>query len=285
MRQRAAYLALRVAVAVIGVLPEPVMRRLGEFGGLVWHAVDARRRRQAVRHMRRVGEARPAKSARSVFKAYGRYWAESFWASRRHIPIWEASLETDGVEILEKASQEGKGVIVALPHLGNWEVAALLAVRLELPLVAVAENLANRRITDWFVAQRALFGIEVVLTGAGPFSRRRLTEALAEGHILALLADRDLAGRGVEVEFFGERTTLPAGPAVLAGRTGAPLIPVGVYFERGPGHRVVVHPPITTVGVSVEEATQELAHRFEEIITVAPTQWHLVQPNWPSDRR
>jgi KDO2-lipid IV(A) lauroyltransferase len=281
-----AYLALRIAEALLGVLPEPIMRRLGEFGGLVWYVVDPSRRRMARRHMERIGAPVPGRAARQVFTHYGRYWAESFWVRPSRFPALRATMDVEGFEHLEKARDDGRGVILALPHLGNWEVSALVAVDAKLPLVAVAERLANRRITEWFLRQRAMFDIEVVLTGAGPSSRRRLSEALAAGHSIALLCDRNLTGRGIEVRFFGENTTLPAGPASLALKTGAALIPIGVYFGAGPVHRVVIEPPLPAGDAGdVTRLTQALAERFEVIIGRHPEQWHLVQPNWPSDRR
>ena len=105
---------------------------------------------------------------------------------------------------------------------------------------------------------------------------------------MCLLCDRDLVGDGIEVEFFGERTTLPAGPATLALRTGAPLLPAAVYFGPQGGHHAKVMPPVAAqregrLRDDVERVTQDLAHRFEELIRAAPEQWHLLQPNWPSD--
>lgn len=284
MRQAAAYFALRLAVGVTGLLPEPIMRRLGRMTGLIWHRLDRRRRHMARSHMARVGAPEPDRAAREVFASYGRYWAESFWVRpRRFANLWD-TMEVEGIEHLRAARDAGRGAVVALPHLGNWETSALIAVNLQLPLLAVAERLANRRITEWFTRQRAMFDIEIVLAGTG--SIRRLADALRAGKAVALLCDRDLSGRGVEVEFFGETTTLPAGPATLAIKTGAPLIPVGVYFGPGPMHRAVIYPPLSfdEDSVNVSLLTQELATRFESIIRAAPSQWHLVQPNWPSDR-
>ena len=155
-------------------------------------------------------------------------------------------------------------------------------------MVAVAERLSNQRITDWFSEMRAAFGIEIVLATGSTEVMRKLEAALEQNKAVALLSDRDLKGRGVEVEFFGERTTLPPGPATLAIRTGAPLFPVGSYFE-GAGHRVVITQaiPVPEAGSRAEKVqamTQELAYRMEKLIAEAPRQWHLVQPNWPSDR-
>jgi phosphatidylinositol dimannoside acyltransferase len=104
-----------------------------------------------------------------------------------------------------------------------------------------------------------------------------------------LLSDRDLTGDGVEVEFFGEKTTLPAGPATLSLRTGAALVPTAVYFQTGRKHLGVIGPPIPVerkgrLREDIARITQEIAHVFEDRIKRAPEQWHLLQPNWPSDR-
>ena len=107
--------------------------------------------------------------------------------------------------------------------------------------------------------------------------------------MVGLVSDRDLVGNGIEVEFFGERTTLPGGAATLALRTGAVLLPVVVYSGPGRWHTGVVQPPLDTtrrgtLRADVQRLTQELATCFEEFILRQPEQWHLYQPNWPSDR-
>jgi KDO2-lipid IV(A) lauroyltransferase len=227
-------------------------------------------------------------AARSVMGSYGRYWAEVMWIRERRVPaILEGSAVT-GIEIIRKARDEGKGMIFGLPHMGNWEAAAPVSAREGVPVVAVAENLPNRRITEWFTTMRAGFGIEIVLATGSTEVMRRLEAALAQNKAVALLSDRDLRGRGVEVDFFGEPTTLPPGPATLAIKTGAPLLPVAPYFQ-GDSHRVVVRPPIPLpeVGTRSEQVrimTQALAHELEDLIRSEPRQWHLVVPNWPSDK-
>jgi KDO2-lipid IV(A) lauroyltransferase len=112
---------------------------------------------------------------------------------------------------------------------------------------------------------------------------------LRDGGLVGLLCDRDIIGNGVEVEFFGERTTLPAGPAALALRTGAALLTAAVYSEPGGMHSAVVNPPISTARTAnlrtdVARVTQLVAAELEGLIRRAPEQWHLFQPNWPSDR-
>ena len=183
----------------------------------------------------------------------------------------------------------GRGVILALPHLGNWEAAGLRAAAEDARVLAVAEALSNELIVEWFIEMRTMMDIDVVIARAGANVTRSLLARLREGGTVALLSDRDIKGRGVPVVFFGEETTMPAGPAALADRTGAALLPVGTYFGKGGRHRFIVHPPIEvpdgeTADERVRLATQALADVLEEIIRPAPEQWHLLLPNWPSDR-
>ena len=116
-----------------------------------------------------------------------------------------------------------------------------------------------------------------------------LSDWYKQNEVLALLSDRDIGGGGVPVTFFGEQTTLPAGPATLALRTGAPVLPTAVYFtQRGDGHLGVIHPPVTIertgkLRADVATFTQAMATDLESLIRRAPEQWHLFQPNWPSD--
>lgn len=289
MKDLIAYLGLRAGVGLVGALPQRVVRGLGRAFGSLWATFDSDRRTMGKRHLDRVLDNGADTDARSreMMRAYGRYYAEALWVRERRVPGMLADTEVVGLEHILRARDAGRGMIYALPHMGNWEAAAPVAVREGVPVVAVAEVLPNRRITDWFTAMRAEVGIEIVLATGRVEVMRRLEGALADNKAVALLSDRDLKGKGVEVEFFGEKTTMPPGPATLAVRTGAPLFPVGCYFTES-GYRVVVHPalPVPQEGSRSErisELTQLLANKLEEIIGVAPDQWHLVVPNWPSD--
>ena len=289
MKDLLAYLGLRAGVGLVGALPQGAVRGLGRAFGSVWGILDSDRRSMGKRHLDRVLDngANADERSREMMRAYGRYYAEALWVRERRVPGMLADTEVVGLEHILAARDAGKGMIYALPHMGNWEAAAPVAVREGIPVVAVAEVLPNRRITDWFTEMRAEVGIEIVLATGRVEVMRRLEEALAENKAVALLSDRDLKGKGVEVDFFGEKTTIPPGPATLAVRTGAPLLPVGCYFTDT-GYRVVVHPalPVGEEGTRSEKVaalTQDLAAKLEEIIRVAPDQWHLVVPNWPSD--
>ncbi|MFV1961778.1 MAG: phosphatidylinositol mannoside acyltransferase [Acidimicrobiia bacterium] len=289
MKARLAYWGLRVGVGLVGLFPHSVAVWLGSFAGRMWYSADSGRRQMATRHMERVlgGKTDVARASESVMKSYGRYFAEALWVRAQRVPGILEKTSVEGLDMVLAAKDEGNGMVFSVPHVGNWEVAAPVAVREGIPVVAVAENLPNKRITDWFTAMRNDFGIEIVLATGRIEVMRQLEAAIADNKAVALLSDRDLNGKGVEVEFFGEKTTLPAGPAALAVKTGAPLFPVAVYFD-GDGHRVVVRPAIEVPegkrSDQVKKMTQSMAAELEFLIREAPDQWHLVVPNWPSDK-
>ncbi len=192
-----------------------------------------------------------------------------------------------GYEYVAEGLDRGKGVILALPHLGGWEWAGRWLALRGVKITVVVEQLDPPELFDWFVKLRSELGMTVV--ALGPDAGKAVLGALKRNEVVCLLSDRDLDGRGVEVEFFGERTTLPAGPATLGIRTGAPILPTAVYFTpRYNGHFGLVRPPLDTTRSGslrddVARVTQQLARELELLITRAPQQWHLFQPNWPSD--
>ena len=224
-----------------------------------------------------------------MFASYGRYWAEVFWVRPRRKESVVAHTDIVNVDRLHRARDAPEGLILALPHMGNWEAAGARAEHEGVRVLAAAEALPNDRLVEWFISMREAMGIDVVIAGGGRRATGALAKRLREGGTVALVADRDLTGKGVEVVFFGERTTMPAGPVVLADRTGATLLPVGCYFNGGRGQRFVIHAPIEVPDIEdrdqrIAAGTQLFANTLETIIREAPEQWHLFQPNWPSDR-
>lgn len=245
----------------------------------------------AARHMNRVlgTDTDLRQAAREVFANYGRYWAEIFWIRSHEVKEMDRHITVDGIEQLRKARDAGRGMILAFPHLGNWDMAGPVALREQIPLTAVVQAPRQRRAREYVVELQQKLGIEVVFAEESGISTSALVKRLRAGGAVALLSDRDPTGTGVPVQFFDEETTLPAGPATLAQLTGAPIFPMAVYFQPGCGHRTVVYPPLepATTG-SLEQRlrirTQRLAYALEAMVREAPTQWHLLRPNWPSDR-
>jgi KDO2-lipid IV(A) lauroyltransferase len=284
-------IALRLARDVAGALPEPLARRAGAGLGRLAHRLDGPRRRMARRHMRRLlGPGADADAAaREVFAHYGRAWAELFWLRpRRHRALLD-HVRWEGREHVEAARSAGRGLIFALPHLGSWDLAGAAAAAAGIELLAVAERPPDAREAAWFQSLRGALGVEVLFAEDGVATAKRLLRRLGGGDAVALLCDRDLPGHGVEVRFFGETTTLPRGPVALALRTGAALLPTAVYQQPGRGHRIVIGAPLALplsgpTATRIAGGTQRLATALEALIRAAPTQWLVLQPNWPSDR-
>jgi phosphatidylinositol dimannoside acyltransferase len=253
--------------------------------------LSADRRAMVERHQRRIdpGLAGPAlrQRVRDVYRSYGRYYGDSFRLPGVSPAELDARLTYDGYEQVEAARSTGTGPLLLLPHLGSWEWGAFWLTRVRhVPVTAVVERIEPPALFDWFVEFRQGIGLEIV--PLGPEAGRSIVGAIRRARVVALLCDRDITGTGVEVDFFGEKTTLPSGPAVLALRTGAQLLPSAVY-DRGRIHHGVVRPPVPverrgTFRDDVARITQLIAYELEELIRAAPEQWHLLQPNWPSDR-
>jgi lauroyl/myristoyl acyltransferase len=253
--------------------------------------LSADRRAMVERHQRRIdpGLAGPAlrQRVRDVYRSYGRYYGDSFRLPGVSPAELDARLTYDGYEQVEAARSTGTGPVLLLPHLGSWEWGAFWMTRVRhIPVTAVVERIDPPALFDWFVEFREGIGLEIV--PLGPEAGRSIVGAIRRARVVALLCDRDITGTGVEVDFFGEKTTLPSGPAVLALRTGAQLLPSAVY-DRGRIHHGVVRPPVPverrgTYRDDVARITQLIAYELEDLIRAAPEQWHLLQPNWPSDR-
>ena len=285
------YALYRAGSVVSRALPGPIVGPFTDGTAKLAAQLMRGRRSMVARHQHRV---RPELTGRAldravdeVFESYTAYWIESFRLPGTSPEALDAGMVTEGFPLLRDAYDAGDGVIVAMPHLGAWEWAAFWLTSVQqMPVTTVVEPVEPPELADWFVGLRERLGMEIV--PLGPDSGTRVARALADKRVISLLCDRDITGGGVEVEFFGERTTLPAGPATLALRSGAPLLPATCYFD-GDSHLGVVLDPIDTtrhgkLRADVARVTQDLARALEELIRRRPTQWHLLQPNWPSDR-
>lgn len=227
---------------------------------------------------------------RDAMRSYARYWMEAFRLPR--IATDEALLNrysagVEGLEHLEAALAKGKGVVLTLPHSGNWDFAGLFLTRNYGSFTTVAERVKPEVLFDAFVDYRESLGFEVVPLTGGPVAPfMRLKEVLEAGGIVCLLGERDFSGRGVAVTFFGEETTFPVGPAKLAMDTGAELLVAHSWFTDGVrgqgGWGLKVDPPIAVD--TLEKTTQRVADHFAANIAAHPADWHMLQPLWPADK-
>lgn len=288
----ATYLGYRAGAALAQALPERLARPAAGLTGRALGFAMRGRRQMVGRHQRRIrgtglGGRDLDRAVADTFASYGRYWLEAFRLPRQDLLALEGDrFVIEGRDIVDKALGGGRGVVIGTPHLGNWDLgAAWFAARGYQP-TTVVEPIEPPALFEWFCSYRRALGMGIV--PLGPDAGSVLLKKLREGLMVGLVCDRDLVGNGIEVEFFGERTTFPAGPATLALRAGAPLL-AGANFFEGDAHRCIMRPPIDTsrrgsVKEDIARITQALAGEFETLIRRAPEQWHLLQPNWPSDR-
>jgi lauroyl/myristoyl acyltransferase len=276
----------------VRVLPEPVAGRLFSAGG----ALAARRGGRGARQLRanldvvtggRLDDAALDELTRRALQSYARYWQEAFRLPSLSRERIVADSQMAGREHLERARAEGRGVVLALPHSGNWDAAGVWLVDwLGGPFVTVAERLRPESLYRRFVEYRERLGMRVIpLTGGDRPSTAVLRDWLATGGTTCLLVDRDLSGAGVPVSFFGRRSTMPGGPALLAAQTGAVLLPAVCQFD-GAGWRFVVHPPVPVDGPDrlrdrVNVAMQQVADAFAGTIAERPEDWHVLGRIWP----
>jgi lauroyl/myristoyl acyltransferase len=291
-RPRAAYLTYRGLGGALQAVPAPAAKLIATAAGWTMSQVWRRKRPLLRRNFRRVlgPGASPQlieQYVRRAFDSYARYWVESARLTKVPSQRLERVFNIDGYEHILEAEKAGKGVILVLPHVGNWEYAGRWMAEHGHRMVAVAEVLEPPELYAWFVSQRAALGLEIVPLGGG--TSGAVLRLLARGSVVCLLADRDLGGKGIEVEFFGEKTTLPAGPAMLAIRSGAALFTCATYHWPGEHHFALVNPAVDTTRTGslrqdVARVTEQIAREMEDLIRRAPEQWHLFVPNWPSDR-
>jgi KDO2-lipid IV(A) lauroyltransferase len=279
--------------ATVKKLPEPAAVRLGQaVADAAW-----RRRGKGVLQLERnlarvVPEATPerlAELSRAGMRSYLRYWMESF-----RLPSWSRERIASGVEMRDEDVRlvtdtlaAGRGVVFALPHMANWDLAgAWVTTHLGIPFTTVAERLRPETLYDRFVAYREGLGMEV-LPHDGGSAFGALARRLRKGGLVCLVADRDLSASGVEVDFFGEKARMPAGPAMLAQHTGALLLPATLWFD-GTVMKARIHPPVEVPasGTRAEKSavmTQRLADAFASGIAEHPEDWHMLQKLWPAD--
>ncbi len=256
------------------------------FAGRVGPVVAPSRATTVRNNLRRVtGNEPTTASVNRAFASYVRYWIEALRLPVMPREQLQNSVHCDHYERIVEARKAGRGLIVALPHLGNWDIVGAWLVTQGVPLTVVVEKVEPPELFTWFKDFRSSLGLNVVVNG--PTVGTELLGALTDNQVVALLCDRDVDGTGGVYEFFGETTTLPKGPAALALRSGAALLAVGVY-EEGNGYQVVVDEQVAVersgrLTDDVDRITRQLIARLEVLIKRAPEQWHVFQPNWPSD--
>jgi phosphatidylinositol dimannoside acyltransferase len=290
------YYAYLIGSRLALALPERVAYGLADVLGSVAARVSKKRVMVARNLSRVVGE--PPESAEvqrlvaPAFRSYARYWLEIFRLVRESREFFLDRFECRGIEKIDRAMSDGQGVLVVVSHLGNWDAAgAWFAARGTGDIVSIAEVLRPRRMFDFFLTHRNKLGIRIYPARKG--ITRQLEKEVRGGALVAILGDRDFTGTGPEVEFFGEKTTFPPGPASVALRAGVAPMVAGIYGVVRPdgrrGWEADVSDPIPLPEGrgpdAVAELTREVARVLEGFVARRPEEWHVLHPFWTADRR
>ncbi|WP_042418437.1 phosphatidylinositol mannoside acyltransferase [Streptacidiphilus anmyonensis] len=292
MKDQLTYLAYATGWGLVKRLPEPaadaVFRRIAD---TAWkrQGKSVLRLESNLRRVRpELDEAGIRELSREGMRSYLRYWCESF-----RMPVWDkekirASFAPEHIERLDDTLAAGRGVILALPHMGNWDLAGAWVIVRGYPFTTVAERLKPAKLFDAFVAYREGLGMEVLPLTGGAHTMATLAKRLRAGKLVCLVGDRDLSASGIEVEFLGEKTRMPAGPAALAAQTGAALLPVTLWYDETRTMRGCVHEevPVPEEGTRREKTaamTQAMADVWAEGVREHAKDWHMLQRFWLAD--
>ena len=281
--------------AVVRGMPEPVARR--QFDAIadgVWarHGKGVQRLEANLRRVlgRSATHQQVRRATHQGVRSYFRYWCEVFQLPRMRVDDLVARMHVEDEWRLRDAVAAGRGMILALPHMGNWDHAGAWLAGTGVPFTTVAERLEPESLFARFVSFRESLGMEVIpLTGGERPPYDVLAERLRAGGTLCLLGDRDLTATGVDVEFFGATARMPAGPAALAHDTGAALLPVTLHYPSRRDWAARIHPQVPVPDDSDDRAarirrmTQEVADAFAEGIADHPQDWHMLQRVWLED--
>ena len=249
-------------------------------GGSAWFWLSAGQRRAALENYRAAlgrdaTDREVARVARRAFQNYGRMLTDFLLLGSLTPEELLQRMTIDGRDHLDAALARGRGAIMAVPHMGSWDMAGAYAGALGYPIAAVAERFPGS-LNDAVVRTRQGFGLNVIMLGRSAV--RGITQALQANSIVALLCDLE-QGPGVSVRFFGRRSVVPGGPAAIALKTGAALMPACQYATSPGHHHVHLDAPLTLAeGETKEGLMQRVVDRFEDFIRARPQQWYAFRP-------
>jgi KDO2-lipid IV(A) lauroyltransferase len=271
----------------VRAMPEIVARNV--FGAGAHYAARGGGPDQLRKNLARVLGVEPSQVPDALIRAslasYARYWREAFRLPSMDLKKQGELLDPHfaGREHIAAALEAGGGAVLALPHSGNWDMAGVWLVWKHGTFTTVNERLKPESLYHRFIAYRESLGFEMLpLTGGERPPFEVLAERLRDNRAVCLMAERDLSRNGVQVDFFGEPTRMPAGSAKLAIETGADLIAVHSWYTPN-GWGFSATPPLDTSSRDVGVITQLLADRFAGNIAAHPADWHMIQPQWLAD--
>lgn len=285
MRDQISYLAYLLGWKIVGALPEKMAYRAFQ---VLADRVYSKNGKSVRRLRTNLSIVKPELSVddlevltKAGYRSYLRYWCDTFRIHKWSPERISSTVTTSSDHLLREPMASNRGVVIALPHSGNWDHAGAYFCQEGIPLVTVAEILKPERLFHRFLQYRTEMGFEVL----GLDSRAFLTliKRAREKRLIALVADRDLSASGIEVKFFNKVAKMPAGPAVLAIREGLPLVAAHVSYTP-----IGIHIDFTEVAIQegrteeeiIARTVQEMASIFERGISAHPEDWHMLQRIW-----
>lgn len=278
----------RLGWSTLKFLPESIGRAIFKFAAWQIYRSNGRSVQQLRANLKQVtnlsGNALDALTKLGV-KSYFKYWYEAFV-----LHTWSREKINKNFVMINKSRLDEylkteKKVVLVLPHMGNWDAAAYWFTTNYQPLTTVAEKLNPVELFEKFVEFRNALGVEVLPLSRGGGAFQILKERLQANQVVALLADRDLSASGLKVSYFGEVTSMPAGPATLAWEEDAVLIPIKIfnseknkiYAETGAALKI---DRTLSRELAIQQLTQQMARVFEKMVSEHPVDWHLMQKVW-----
>ena len=277
--------AYQAGARVLRVLPAQLRHAAATPGGAAWFWLSAGQRRAALDNYAAAlgldrSDPEVARVARRAFQNYGRMLMDFLLLGDLTRDDLVKRMTIDGRDHLDAALAKGRGVIMAVPHMGSWDMAGSFGGVLGYPVSAVAERFPGS-LNAAVVRTRQRFGLNVITLGRSAV--RAITLALQGNGVVALLCDLE-QGPGVSVRFFGRRAVVPGGPAAIALKTGAALLPACQYATSPGRYHVHMDPALRwTDGESKEGLMQRVVSRFEDFIKERPDQWYAFRPMFARD--
>ncbi len=276
-----AFILYKLAYFLATRLPVRFGRWFTVWASLLKFCISPRDRRAVLGNLRRIlpeaSEDEIYAKAKEVFVNFGKYLYEFFRSKYLTRDMLGSRVIVKGREHLDEALAKGKGTLVVTAHMGNWELGGVFMSLLGYPMVAVALPHRDRRINDLFNRQRQRIGVKVVPSLG--VAVRRIYECLKANAIVALVGDRDFANTGVRMPFLGAEKMIPRGPAVLALRTGAPIIMC--FVLREPDDKIVIEfSKLPETPRQEESITAAFVREIEEKIRQYPAQWLMFREFW-----
>ena len=255
--------------------------------GPIYYAVSFKNSFNLHRRKKRFNEYRNIKyNPLSVKINYVKYWLETIWLTKENFnKKLSKKIDIQNIEYISNIKNDG--IIFALPHIGNWEMAIPVGKSIGLDLLAVAEPLQNEYVLNWFTKLREELGCEILLGGKGQNTFELLVNKLNNGKHVCLLSERSLNKSGIATEFFNDVATFPKGPVALSLKTQLPIVPTA-FLKINKRYTLIFEKPFyvplfENEAISIQQGLKTLSKSFEKLITIDPNQWHSIQPVWTDE--